>query len=350
MFLMEYLDDSVDPVVGDSVAFYEPMDVDIDTDIGGFRTETTMEIAMGITAPTPAPTPLIRRRSRCRRDSSPFFRRPSAEACESRIYATFHKFHKSSGNVYDDLVGLLYASRNPQSGLKKAHEGERFTDFDKFTNFGWPAPVLPMTFYYGARPQYLATPNFTKFEAQDTFIAQIILDMALLDTIRSEQPHYPPGRKDRKAPASGRILAANPIHKALSCVWTTGKVSTVAVLAGQILVDLHDSESMDIANNMGQVQALPGNAKDIVEKLGLDPVDEPRADLILTPDDFAPSAVKADVIKGNKSYPEVPRTHARHRFREPFKDGTILAEMVQNFAAFMGQKTGGGTVKQKLGW
>ncbi|CAJ2510167.1 Uu.00g060670.m01.CDS01 [Anthostomella pinea] len=50
------LDDPIDTSVDDRVALYEPMDIDIGTDVG-CSTETIMQMAMAIAVSAPAPTP-----------------------------------------------------------------------------------------------------------------------------------------------------------------------------------------------------------------------------------------------------------------------------------------------------
>ncbi|KAI0021674.1 hypothetical protein F4780DRAFT_778457 [Xylariomycetidae sp. FL0641] len=217
---------------------------------------------------------------------------------EEEAYEAYAKAHKRSGKTYKDLSGLIYKADALSRGEEPVHRtpetvgvhimpavarGEKmepiqdplaeeekselppdpktleispFDEFvllptgrtlsklagfkDAFKLVGWPLPIPPMRLNYILRPDLLDDPRYKRFEEQDEFIVQVVLDMIVDDELRNFSRSSKVPTEVRQNLEHYTYDFEDPMFATLRGLWTEGTVSTKMVFAAQLLWDIHE--------------------------------------------------------------------------------------------------------------
>ena len=161
---------------------------------------------------------------------------------------------------YEAIAMLIFSvdSFQPRENPTKKQELEgklRITPFDefiylstartlmKFERFtaarcGFPQPVPSVRLLYLFRPDLLELPQVKKWEDEDDFLSQLLMDMSLEDELWPKVSNL---TRRRKPPASDEL------SKGLYNLRHEGEVSTWIVLAARVLLDIRDIMGKDIS-------------------------------------------------------------------------------------------------------
>ena len=114
------------------------------------------------------------------------------------------------------------------------------TKFEMFSaaKIAFPQPVPSVRMSYISRPDLLDLPQVKKWEEEDEFLSQLLMDMSLNDNISRAMLEL---TEKRKQPA------CDELSKGLRNLRTEGEISTWIVFAARVLLDIRDIMGKDIS-------------------------------------------------------------------------------------------------------
>ncbi|CAL8575762.1 hypothetical protein XPA_001666 [Xanthoria parietina] len=173
---------------------------------------------------------------------------------------------------YEAISILIFYTESFKNGqdptkLLESDESLKITPFDEFIylstarilikfqqmsalKIAYPQPVPSVRMSYLSRPDLLDLPQVKKWEEEDEFLSQLLMDMSLDDTVSKAMKEI---NKDRKAPA------VDELTKGFYKLRREGEVSTWIVFAARVLLDIRDIMGKDMSRGH-QEQAAAGRA------------------------------------------------------------------------------------------
>ena len=161
---------------------------------------------------------------------------------------------------YEDISALIFYVDSLKQGkvLNQAQYFEdqlKITPFDEFVylstarilikfeqlsamKIAYPQPVPSVQMSYVSRPDLLELPQVKKWEDEDEFLSQLLMEMSLNDDISKAMMEL---IKTRKAPAQDEL------SKGFYNLRREGEVSTWIVFAARVLLDIRDIMGKDIS-------------------------------------------------------------------------------------------------------
>ena len=161
---------------------------------------------------------------------------------------------------YEAISTLIFFVDSFTKGKSPTKEQEvedslRITPFDEFiylstarilmkfeqlsaAKIAYPQPVPPVRMSYISRPDLLELPQVKKWEEEDEFLSQLLMDMSLDDNLARAMLQL---TEQRKAPAMDEL------SKGLYKLRKEGEVSTWIVFAARVLLDIRDIMGKDFS-------------------------------------------------------------------------------------------------------
>ncbi|KAL8641471.1 MAG: hypothetical protein Q9226_008629 [Calogaya cf. arnoldii] len=124
--------------------------------------------------------------------------------------------------------------------------------FEQISRFkvAYPQPISSVRMSYLSRPDLLNLPQVKKWEEEDVYLSQLLMDMSLHDTTSKAMKGF---NKDGKAPA------VDELTNGLYILRREGEVSTWIVFAARVLLDIRDIMGKDMSR-CHQEQVAAGHA------------------------------------------------------------------------------------------
>ncbi|KAL8644271.1 MAG: hypothetical protein Q9226_007849 [Calogaya cf. arnoldii] len=124
--------------------------------------------------------------------------------------------------------------------------------FEQISRFkvAYPQPIPSVRMSYLSRPDLLDLAQVKKWEEEDVYISQLLMDMSLHDTTSKAMKEF---NKDGKAPAVDELT--NGLYR----LRREGEVSTWIVFAARVLLDIRDIMGKDMSRGH-QKQVAAGHA------------------------------------------------------------------------------------------
>lgn len=135
--------------------------------------------------------------------------------------------------------------------LSTARTLMKFASMAKF-KISYPQPVLPARFSYISRPELLELPEIKKWEAEDEFLSQMLMDLSFNDNIA----------KALKETTKQEAPILDHLSKAFAEVREKGEVAVWTVFASRILLDIHEILGDRVGRGYQELQ----NAATLAEK------------------------------------------------------------------------------------
>ncbi|KAI4279291.1 MAG: hypothetical protein L6R38_005073 [Xanthoria sp. 2 TBL-2021] len=173
---------------------------------------------------------------------------------------------------YEALSVLIFYAESFKNGkdpnkMLESDESLKITPFDEFIylstarilikfeqissfKIAYPQPVPSVRMSYLSRPDLLDLPQVKKWEEEDEFLSQLLMEMSLDDTVSKAMKEI---NRDRKAPA------VDELTKGLYKLRREGEVSTWMIFAARILLDIRDIMGEDMSRGH-QEQVAAGRA------------------------------------------------------------------------------------------
>ncbi|KAL8825838.1 MAG: hypothetical protein Q9191_004167 [Dirinaria sp. TL-2023a] len=162
---------------------------------------------------------------------------------------------------YEAISALIFYVDSLKGGKAPLNEAQEFEDqlkitpFDEFVylstariliefeqlsamKIAFPQPVPSVRMSYISRPDLLELPQVKKWEQEDEFLSQLLMDMSLNDDISKAMIEI---TKRRKASAQDEL------SKGFYSLRREGEVSTWIVFAARVLLDIRDIMGKDIS-------------------------------------------------------------------------------------------------------
>lgn len=171
---------------------------------------------------------------------------------------------------YEAISILIFYTESFKNGqdptkLLESDESLKITPFDEFIylstarilikfqqmsalKIAYPKPVPSVRMSYLSRPDLLDLPQVKKWEEEDEFLSQLLMDMSLDDNVSKAMKEI---NNDRKAPA------VDELTKGFYKLRREGEVSTWIVVAARVLLDIRDIMGEDMSRGH-QEQAAAG--------------------------------------------------------------------------------------------
>ncbi|KAI4254041.1 MAG: hypothetical protein L6R42_007346 [Xanthoria sp. 1 TBL-2021] len=173
---------------------------------------------------------------------------------------------------YEAISVLIFYAESFKNGkdpnkMLESDESLKITPFDEFIylstarilikfeqisafKISYPQPVPSVRMSYLSRPDLLDLPQVKKWEEEDEYLSQLLMDMSLDDTVSKAMKEI---NRDRKAPA------VDELTKGLYKLRREGEVSTWIVFAARVLLDIRDIMGEDMSRGH-QEQVAAGRA------------------------------------------------------------------------------------------
>ncbi|KAK8122627.1 hypothetical protein PG984_011297 [Apiospora sp. TS-2023a] len=167
---------------------------------------------------------------------------------EAKVYKIFSDVYTSTGNTYQDMVGVLRSNTYSRMDDPAANDDTlahseaaeftmqyigdamaKMTQLKHFTSrWSWPPPVPEASLYKIKDVEFIKSGDFRKLRSIDWFLTQVCMDVQLAELLEN----------DSRADKSALRMFQNPLQMALRRVWGTGTVTVESVFAAALLVDI----------------------------------------------------------------------------------------------------------------